>query len=294
MAFFSGLLHGYRRAFDPPGAPPAQMPLAPAYRMTVDTARRFQELQAEHRRLQQQRRPRNLVSGRGENSGPMSGNVATAAGAVADSGQPGINEAIAQSVIKQVGRSQFFLDEQIAREKMRGSGELNAWGYRPTRDDRELLARIIYAESFNTPEDDVAIGWATINRVGRPGFANTLEGVLRQPRAFQIVSEGNPGRSDNPRWTETAHPQNLPAARLARLARANDIADGILSGRIADPTGNAVYFHSSDNQNDPTEDSPWFADAFRNGTIVKSIYTSRARGPRRNYFYNAGKARAQQ
>jgi len=184
-------------------------------------------------------------------------------------------------------------DRRTAHEKMRRGGGVNGWGYMPSAADRELLARIIYAESFTTPEDDAAIGWATVNRVGQPGFADTLEGVLRQPGQFQIVSEGNRGRPDNPRFTESAHPERLPTARRGRLALAQKIADGILDGTVGDPTDQATFFHASDNAADPRANSPWFRNALADERIVPSIYTSRARGRTRNYFYNSSKPRNQ-
>lgn len=292
MAFFSGLRAGYRPDFDPSAMPPAGHPLADAYYATLEMARRYQQLQAEHQRLSQ--RDQRDSGRRQAVSGRASARSSTGVGGHA-SGE--IEDGTTRTVLNDAGRhivgigsnTDSVRNKLLAQEKQRRSGELTGWGYRPTREDRELLARIIYAESFDTPEDDAAIGWATINRVGRPGFAGTLEGVLRQPGQFQIVSEGNRGRNDNPRWTESAHPEGLSPPRRARLRRARDIADGILSGRILDPTGDAPYFLSSDNPSNPTGNSPWFSRALEEKNILPSFYTSRARGSRRNYFYNERK-----
>jgi spore cortex-lytic enzyme len=61
----------------------------------------------------------------------------------------------------------------------------------PGNADSYLLARCIYAEARGEPyEGQVAIGAVILNRVRHPDFPNTISGVIYQPRAFTVVSDG--------------------------------------------------------------------------------------------------------
>jgi hypothetical protein len=91
-----------------------------------------------------------------------------------------------QSAIESLVNSNSYRQGEMSPEEimMRSIG-LNGRGYEPGPSDERLLARIMFAESSNVPEDYEAIGWTTVNRVGDRRFRPTLEGVLRQPLSTQ-------------------------------------------------------------------------------------------------------------
>ncbi len=61
----------------------------------------------------------------------------------------------------------------------------------PSSNDIYLLARLIYAESRGEPYAGlVAVGATVLNRVKNSQFPNTLAGVIYQPGAFSVVSDG--------------------------------------------------------------------------------------------------------
>jgi spore cortex-lytic enzyme len=61
----------------------------------------------------------------------------------------------------------------------------------PGNADSYLLARCIYAEARGEPyEGQVAIGAVILNRVKHSDFPNTIAGVIYQPGAFTVVSDG--------------------------------------------------------------------------------------------------------
>ncbi|MFW5779825.1 MAG: spore cortex-lytic enzyme [Bacillota bacterium] len=57
--------------------------------------------------------------------------------------------------------------------------------------DVHLLARCIYGEARGEPyTGQVAVGAVILNRVRNPDFPNTISGVIYQPYAFTVVSDG--------------------------------------------------------------------------------------------------------
>jgi len=69
---------------------------------------------------------------------------------------------------------------------------LNEHGYTPQPGDAGNLARVIYAEGSNTPQDMDALGWAVVNRVGDREFGPTMDAVIHKKNAFQSVHENSP------------------------------------------------------------------------------------------------------
>jgi spore cortex-lytic enzyme len=73
-----------------------------------------------------------------------------------------------------------------------GGSPINSGGSNPPGNaDAYLLSRCIYAEARGEPyEGQVAIGAVILNRVRHPDFPNTISGVIYQPGAFTVVSDG--------------------------------------------------------------------------------------------------------
>jgi len=111
-----------------------------------------------------------------------------------------------------------------------------------TDEDTELLARLIFAEGaseFKKPGAYLGIGNTVLNRVGVPGFANTLRGVITQPGQFQSVG----GRL----WNDAANPAGLTGLDATAYAAARSLAEDLIGGSeylFDDPTGGATYFYS--------------------------------------------------
>lgn len=176
-------------------------------------------------------------------------------------------------------------------------GGINGHGYRPVPGDAELLARLIYSESGTTPGDMPAIGWAAINRVGFPHHAGPAFGSTLSEVVFQRARHGryqysflNDGGSQA--WNESANPANIQAASRARWAQANAVANGILTGRIRDPSGGAQYFFASPRYvpGYPDTASSGFPPMLKGNRIAPTPYQStstvRVGGrPLRNYFF---------
>lgn len=60
-----------------------------------------------------------------------------------------------------------------------------------TKDDLDLMAKIVYAESKGEPyEGKVAVASVILNRVLTPGFPNSVKEVIFQPNAFSCVNNG--------------------------------------------------------------------------------------------------------
>lgn len=59
--------------------------------------------------------------------------------------------------------------------------------------DAEIIAQALYGE-YRGPDkmQQAAVVWCIVSRVGVPGFADTIEGVVRQPSQFMGYSPENP------------------------------------------------------------------------------------------------------
>lgn len=90
-----------------------------------------------------------------------------------------------------------------------------------TKEDVDLLARLIAAESRNQPNTaKVGVGAVVVNRVLSPKFPNTIKAVIYQPRQF---GPARTGRINNP-------------------APADCIIAAEESLRGVDPTNGALFF----------------------------------------------------
>ena len=60
-----------------------------------------------------------------------------------------------------------------------------------TKEDLDLMAKIVYAESKGEPyEGKVAVASVILNRVLSPGFPSSISEVVFQPNAFSCVVDG--------------------------------------------------------------------------------------------------------
>lgn len=98
-----------------------------------------------------------------------------------------------------------------------------SWGTAISKEDMELLARIIYAEARGENfEGQVAVAAVVLNRLDDPRFPKTIRSVIYQPGAFTAVVDKQIYLS----------PDDL-AYRAAEAA---------LEGM--DPTGGAIYYYN--------------------------------------------------
>jgi N-acetylmuramoyl-L-alanine amidase len=103
-------------------------------------------------------------------------------------------------------------------------------------DELDCLAMNVYWEARSEPNvGQKAVAAVTLNRVAHPAFPDTICEVVTQgqngPRHRCQFSWFCDGRDDTPR-------ESL-AWQRARL-----IADLVLTGRVADPTGGALWYHT--------------------------------------------------
>lgn len=93
----------------------------------------------------------------------------------------------------------------------------------PGKNDVQLLARLVHAESRGEPyKGKVAVAAVVLNRVKSPKFPNSIAGVIYQPGAFTVVADGQINLS--------------PDAESLRAAR--DALNGM------DPSGGAIYYYN--------------------------------------------------
>ena len=294
MAIFSGLRRLYGAQIDPARVAAAQAFLPGADAGAADMAQQFRQLQADLERLRtfppgervqlaQAASPRGRAQG-----GPMRGTVE----GVHAQGRSGPWSPVAEIMddvrnrTLDAGRAAGAMRARISEADKLREG-LNGVGYFPQEGDADLLARIIYSESHEIPGDDEAIGWSTINRIGREGFQPTLIEALHAPGQFAIVAEGNPEHVDHSLWTESARPEALRDWKQQRWIHARKVAEGILSGVIPDPTGGATRFFASTefDPNDVRSAPRSYRAEIRSGRIRPSKYVTAATGRNRQYFW---------
>jgi hypothetical protein len=155
---------------------------------------------------------------------------------------------------------------------------LNAHGYVPQPGDDNQLARIIYAESGNTPADMSATGWAVVNRVGDPEFGKTLDAVIHQKNVFQSVQD-NSGQ-----WQGSAEPGTLTGPNATAWQNSQSAAQGILSGAIPDPSNGAAYFFSSSKYDGRPESAPGDYQRMLGQGLIAPVYPPLDTGTN-NYFF---------
>lgn len=136
-----------------------------------------------------------------------------------------------------------------------------------TENDVDTLARLIFAEGANQaakPGVYLGIGNTVLNRIGKPGFANSLQGVINQilpngTRQFDSVG--------GPLWNQAANPSALTGPNATAYNAARALANDLLYGsqyNFDDPTGDSTYFYSSGTGLPPRG---FFANAERSGRL---------------------------
>lgn len=69
---------------------------------------------------------------------------------------------------------------------------LDDYSYNLTKEDFDLMTKVVYAESNAEPyEGKVAVASVILNRLVNSKFPNTIEGVIKQKNAFSCVINGN-------------------------------------------------------------------------------------------------------
>jgi len=157
----------------------------------------------------------------------------------------------------QTGKPEFASDEVFPMEEIlvRGKAMPSDLG------DLALLARMIFAEAareHNVPGLYERIGWTAMNRVGKPTFPNTLDGVIHH-RDHKGVPQFS--SIDDNLWKEAEDPSKLTGPNVAAYQRARDTAAGILAGKIPDPTEGGQYFFSGN-------PSPFFMGRIQSGRLA--------------------------
>jgi spore germination cell wall hydrolase CwlJ-like protein len=146
----------------------------------------------------------------------------------------------------------------------------------PDPDDVDVLARMIFGEGadhYDVPGAMEGIGWVARNRIGARGFPDTLTGVINQTDTRgipQFSAVGNAIWNGNKPWTQAGNPSTLQGSDIAAYKRAHDVAQGILSGQIADPTGGATYYYTSNDGQPPGGPDGFFSKAMNSGRLVQS------------------------
>jgi N-acetylmuramoyl-L-alanine amidase len=94
--------------------------------------------------------------------------------------------------------------------------------YEVSAEERDLLARLVYAEARGEPlEGQVAVAAVVLNRVRHPSFPDTVWDVIHEPGQFSPVAQGLPQKGN--------------ASCEQAVIRA-------LNGE--DPTGGALHFYN--------------------------------------------------
>lgn len=138
---------------------------------------------------------------------------------------------------------------ELVVDRMRSNSPL-ADTAQPSDGDVNALARMMFGEGaglYKVPGAMEGIGWAARNRVGAPGHPDTLQGVINQPDKHgqpQFQAVGNDVFPGNKEWQLSADPSQLVGPDVDAYQRAQDVARGILTGDIPDPTGGATSFRS--------------------------------------------------
>ncbi len=97
-------------------------------------------------------------------------------------------------------------------------------------EDRGLLTRLALGEASSDPQERAGVIATALNRVGKPGWADSVKGVVFQPKQFAATQNKKGG---------------FYKYSADDYANARNIVDGVVSGSITDPTGGATNFHAS-------------------------------------------------
>ena len=220
---------------------------------------------------------------------PMTRQMATAP---EPQGDPSFGAAIVQNSRRAAEEA-----ERIRRATiMKG---VNGYGYLPPKSDHNLLARALFAEGANTPEDMEALAFTIGNRIrprnsrrrGRE-LGTTLEEVLSAPGQFSFWPNADQPEG-SPNWVLSAHPERMNAQERASWNTALKMAERMLTGQYRDPTDHASFFFASrdyDGNPDNWRDAPddFYRHSIRDGSLIPSPYRSPyspGRYPWANYFF---------
>ncbi len=113
-------------------------------------------------------------------------------------------------------------------------------------DEVKLLARVTFAESareYQIPNAMEGVASTIQNRVESGQFGDTYADVIFQKGQFTSVG----GKL----WEMAGNPSTLTGPNTAAYARALSVAEDVYYGKVADPTGGAVAFHSLDQYTHP-------------------------------------------
>ena len=138
-----------------------------------------------------------------------------------------------------------------------GQTAIGSNGYVPQAGDVTLLARLMFAEAANTPSEYADIGWTVVDRIGVPGFALTLAGIVNQPGQFSSVGGSL--------WNAAAVPQNLTGPNASSYQSALNVANSILSGNTPNPTNGATFFYSG------SAAPRWFQSELNSGGLLITL-----------------------
>lgn len=101
----------------------------------------------------------------------------------------------------------------------------------------ELLAKVLFAETKDL-EDAKAIAWVVKNRAMRPErFGRSIQDVIFAPKQFSGVGAREWGKVEGGK---------LKGEEEGIYNHMLNISRGVLSGRIADPTGGADHYVNLD------------------------------------------------
>jgi N-acetylmuramoyl-L-alanine amidase len=111
-----------------------------------------------------------------------------------------------------------------------------------TRDEIELIAKVVHAESQGEPfEGKIGVAAVILNRLEHPDFPKSIEDVVYQRNAFTCV--------------RNLHVSAVPDSQ------AYDAVNEALEGK--DPTGSAVFFY-----NPRTASNEWIKETEKQGAIT--------------------------
>lgn len=123
-----------------------------------------------------------------------------------------------------------------------------------TDDERDLMTRVVLGESSADPTERASVAWNVLNRVGKPGFADTIRGVVTQRNAYT-------SRQD-PKGPYYVHsPKDYADARK--------VVDSVAAGETRDPTHGNVNFVAADM---PADKRPQWAPKGKGQTIGKTEF----------------------
>jgi spore germination cell wall hydrolase CwlJ-like protein len=123
---------------------------------------------------------------------------------------------------------------QIANRTTGLTGSLPAQPIELSAPDYQCLVQAVYFEAGGESDSGQrAVATVILNRVRSPRFPDTVCEVVRDAgKGTCQFSFWCDGKSDTPKDPE-------------RWARAEEAVDDVLSGRYADPTKGALFFHAS-------------------------------------------------